>query len=166
MGDRTTAIIARLIEKGAESAAFFRSLIPAQWHTRVYADGPQWDVRQVLCHFVSAERAYLRIFEDVLRGGPGAPPNFDIDRFNAHEVEQMEPLTPQELIAQFEAARAATVAFVRQLEDADLDREGRHPFFGVDRLEKFLKLIYRHNMLHERDIRRALGLQAEAAPEV
>lgn len=165
MGDRTTTIVTRLTERGAESAAFFRSLTPAQWRTRIYADGPQWDARQVLCHFVSAERAYLRIFEDVLQGGPGAPPDFDIDRFNAHEVAQMEALTPQELIAQFEAARAATVAFVWRLEDADLDREGRHPFFGVDRLEKFLKLIYRHNMLHERDIRRALGLEAEAAPE-
>jgi hypothetical protein len=48
-------------------------------------------------------------------------------------------------------------ALVEGLNDADLDREGRHPFFGVDRVEKFAKLVYRHNMLHERDVRRALG---------
>lgn len=156
MGERTAAIIARLMEKGRETATFFRSLTPEQWRTRIYSDGPQWDTRQVLCHFVSAERAYRRIFEDVMRGGEGAPEGFDIDRFNAHEVGRMDSLTPQELIAQFEAARAAVVAFVRRLDDADLDREGRHPFFGVDRLEKFLKLIYRHNMLHERDVRRVL----------
>jgi uncharacterized protein (TIGR03083 family) len=158
MSDRTEPITARLIEKGQETAAFFRALTPQQWQARVYTEGSQWDARQVLCHFVSAERAFLRIFEDVMQGGPGAPEGFNIDRFNEREVSQMAMLAPQELIAQFEQVRAAVVAFVQGLDDSDLDREGRHPFFGVDRLEKFLKLIYRHNMIHERDVRRALGI--------
>ena len=41
-------------------------------------------------------------------------------------------------------------------DETDLDREGRHPFFGPSALEKLLKLVYRHNMLHLRDIRHAL----------
>ncbi len=157
MSDRVTPILERLREKGAETVAFFRSLSPAEWRTQVYTEGTQWDVRRVLCHFVSAERAYMKIFQDVMQGGPGAPEDFDINAFNEREVAMMADLTPEDLIAQFEAARAETVAFVRTLSEADLDREGRHPFFGVDRMEKFLKLIYRHTLIHERDIRHVLN---------
>jgi hypothetical protein len=117
-------------------------------------------VRQVLCHFVSAERAYVRNLRDLLSGGQGAPDDFVIDDFNAREVASMGDLAPADLIARFEATRAATVALVQGMDDSDLTREGRHPFFGWDRLEKFLKLIYRHTMLHERDIRRALQRHA------
>jgi uncharacterized protein (TIGR03083 family) len=157
MGERTAPILARLEEKGMETAAFFRSLDGAGWQAAVYSEGARWAVRDVLAHFVSAERAFLVIFQEVMRGGEGAPEGFDIDRFNQFEVANLASVPPDELVAQFEQARAATVDFVRGLADSDLDREGRHPFFGVDRLEKFLKLIYRHNMIHERDIRRALG---------
>jgi hypothetical protein len=59
-------------------------------------------------------------------------------------------------VARFTAARAATVALVRGMQDSDLDRIGRHPWFGNVPLEQMLKLVYRHNMLHERDTRKAI----------
>jgi uncharacterized protein (TIGR03083 family) len=155
---RAKPIAKRLEDKGAQTAAFFRALAPGDWATPVYADGPSWDVRGVLGHFVSAERAYVRAMVDAVQGGEGVPDDFDIDRFNAGEVAALADRDPAWLIGQFEQARAETVAFVLSLSDANLDQEGRHPFLGVERLEKLLKLIYRHNMLHERDVRRALGL--------
>lgn len=156
MTERTDYLATRLREKGAATAEFFRALPPAAWQATVYTEGAAWDARQVLCHFVSSERAFLRLFEDILAGGEGSPEDFDINRFNESQVGKMADLSADELIAQFEATRAEMIALVERLDDADLEREGRHPFFGVDRLEKFVKLIYRHNMLHERDIRRAL----------
>jgi hypothetical protein len=42
------------------------------------------------------------------------------------------------------------------MSDEDLGREGRHPWLGWDKIGKFLKLVYRHNMIHQRDMRRAL----------
>jgi uncharacterized damage-inducible protein DinB len=152
VSDRTDHIAGRLRQKGADTAAFFRALPPGAWAAPVYTDGMAWDARQVLCHFVAAEREFIRLFEDVLDGGEGTPEGFDLDAFNERTVAEMD-----DLIAAFEAVRAEMAALVEGLDDADLDREGRHPFFGVDRVEKFAKLIYRHNMLHERDIRRALG---------
>lgn len=156
MGERTHEIIKRLSEKGPETIAFFRALTPQQWRQQVYTTGPQWDARQVLCHFVSAERSFRRIYHAALSGDKNAPENFSIDAFNAEEVGAMGDLDPGDLIAQFEAVRAATIAFVQSIDDADLDRESWHPWFGWDKLEKFLKLVYRHNMIHERDVRRAL----------
>jgi uncharacterized protein (TIGR03083 family) len=157
MSERSTHIAGRLRQKGADTTAFFRALPPEAWAAPIYTDGMAWNVRQVLCHFVAAEREFIRLFEDVLNGGEGTPEGFDLDAFNERTVAEMDGLPPDDLIAAFEAVRAEMAALVEGLSDADLNREGRHPFFGVDRVEKFAKLIYRHNMLHERDIRRALG---------
>jgi len=45
---------------------------------------------------------------------------------------------------------------VQKMQESDLERKGRHPFLGITTLEEMLKLIYRHTMIHQRDIRRAL----------
>jgi uncharacterized protein (TIGR03083 family) len=162
--ERTDDIAKRLSEKGPETLAFFRALTPDQWRQQVYTTGPQWDARQVLCHFVSAERAFSAIFEAALRGDTTAPESFDIDAFNAREVGAMDGLAPADLLARFEQTRARTLAFVQRLDDADLDREAWHPWFGWDKLEKFLKLVYRHNLIHERDVRKALETGTPIAP--
>ena len=51
------------------------------------------------------------------------------------------------------------------LADADLDRQGRHPFLGITAVEAMLKLLYRHTMLHERDTRKAIETGAPLAGE-
>ncbi|GAB4477306.1 MAG: hypothetical protein Kow00124_20370 [Anaerolineae bacterium] len=164
MSDRRDRIAARLQERGAETLAIFTALEPGEWDSPVYpaddAGAPLWTARDMLCHFISAERSFLRLFEDVLAGGSGAPEDFDIDRFNRSQVAKMADIPIEELLEQFAAIRGEVIAFVRALDEADLDREGRHPFFGIVSLEKALKLIYRHNGLHERDMRRALGEDA------
>lgn len=156
MAEKVQQIVARLAEKGEETAAFFRALAPEDWDAQIYTEGTGWRVQHVLCHFVSAERSFVRLFQNIVAGGEGAPRDMDIDVFNEAEVAGMADLEPADLIAGFEEARAALIDFMRGLDDSDLDRQGRHPWFGVDRLEKFVKLVYRHNMIHQRDIRRAL----------
>lgn len=163
MGQRTEEVARRLAERGPETVTFFRALSPEQWRQQVYTTGPEWDVRQVLCHFVSVERHYRRIFDAALHGD-SPPDSFDIDAFNAEQVASMARLSPADLLSQFEALRAASIAFVRTLSDADLDRQSWHPFFGWDKLEKYVRLLYRHNMIHERDIRRALETGVPVPP--
>src|SRR5574341_1857635 len=84
------------------------------------------------------------------------PDKFDIDDFNLREVGLMADMTPAQLVDHFEQTRASTIAFVESLSDADLERDAWHPWFNWDKLGKFLKLVYRHNMLHERDVRKAI----------
>ena len=156
MGQLTEQIANRLRKKGEETLGFFGGLAEGQWEAVVYTEGAAWTVHQVLCHFVSAERAFLRLFKNVLAGGEGTPEGFDVDGFNAAQVEQLRPRGSGELLDLFRAARREMVALVVEMDDADLEREGRHPFFGVDKMEQFLKLVYRHNMIHERDVRKAL----------
>jgi hypothetical protein len=156
MGPRRDLIIKRLTSEGESVLEFFRDLGEADWERRVYAEGSRWTVRQVLCHFVSAEDGFLRLARNILDGGAGAPEGMDIDAFNEREVGGMADRTTVDLLPEFERLRAETVELVHGMSEADLSREGRHPFFGRSSLEKLLKLVYRHNMIHLRDIRRTL----------
>jgi uncharacterized protein (TIGR03083 family) len=155
--DQPAHLSERLRAEGQKTVEFFGSLTPEQWNLTVYTEGPAWTARQVLAHFVSAEHSFGRLVNDVATGGPGAPESFDIDGFNLQEVASLGDLSPAELLARFTDIRAQTTARVAQLEVADLERLGRHPFLGVVPLAEIIKLVYRHNQLHQRDLRRALS---------
>ena len=59
-------------------------------------------------------------------------------------------------MADFRSTRQMTIAFVATVRDDQFALQGRHPFFGMMSIEDLFKLIYRHNMLHARDIRKAV----------
>jgi hypothetical protein len=156
MSDRRKQIIARLKDEGAGTLGFFRGLPAEAWSQQVYDTGPEWDVREVLCHFVSAETSLIELFKRIVATGQGVPDDFDIDRWNKSHVSKMEGMTPQQLIPEFEGTRARTVAWVETLAEDDLSKVGRHPFLGMDTVENMSKLLYRHNLLHQRDVRKVL----------
>ena len=157
MSDRRDAIAAEL-EKGlAETVSFFRSLSPEELRTRVYSDGAQWTVQQVLAHFTAIERSMQWLFNNILAGGPGAPPDFDFERFNRTQTPKYDGLPIDELIERFTAVRQETVRIVRQMQEQDLDREGLHAFHGRGRLDRFIRWAYEHVRLHEEDVRQVIG---------
>lgn len=156
MADRLPQIIARLSEEGTASLDFFRALPAEAWSRQVYDAGPEWTVREVLCHFVSAELSLVELFKRIVATGEGVPPDFDIDRWNNSKVSKMQAMTPLQLIPEFGEVRARTIAWAGTLSEADLDKVGRHPYLGEDRIENMLKLLYRHNMLHQRDVKKVL----------
>ena len=156
MSNRQDLIVKRLTEEGQKTASYFAGLAAAELEQQVYVTGPTWRVRDILAHFVSAEQTLKFYGMQIMGGGPGAPEDFIIDEFNAIQVNGLRAAEPSDLVQRFVEARAATVELVRGMVDSDLDRIGRHPWFGNVPLEQMLKLVYRHNMLHERDVRRAL----------
>jgi hypothetical protein len=68
-------------------------------------------------------------------------------------------LSPAELLAQFAERRQASVQLAAGLSAEDLQRTGRHPWLGVAAVEEILKMLYRHNQIHQRDIRRTLAAE-------
>ena len=164
-GDRheLDRLVRRLTSDGERTADFFRGLPPEAWELQVYTTGGRWTVRMVLAHFVFAERALKRLIADVAAGGKGAPKDLDIDRFNAAEAAPFLTTPPSELLDEYREARAATVGMAAGLELPDLSKPGYHPWFGDVELGEMLKLVYRHNMIHLRDIRVAVETGAPAA---
>ena len=143
----------RLRSEGEKMTAFFTELSDADWNQTVYTEGETWTVRNVLVHFVTAEQGFLKLFPSIVAGGEGASVDFDIDRYNARQQEKGQALTPQELLVQFQDVREKMATWVETLNEADLAKEGRHPFLGETTVEEMIKLVYRHNQIHYRDIR-------------
>lgn len=156
MADRRDHLIHELEKSLVESLAFFRGLSSAECKIRVYQDGAQWTVQEILAHFITIERSMHRLFKEMLSGGRGSPPDFDFERFNRTQPRKLEGLSLDELIEKFRTVRAETVDIVRAMKEEDLDREGVHAFHGHGRLERFIRWAHEHARLHENDIRAVL----------
>lgn len=156
MRDEVEHLARRLAQDGEKTLQFLRELPAEAWRAQVYTTGSAWAVREVLAHFVSAERWLKVLVEDVVNGGEGAPRDLDIDEFNEAQVPTLDAKGPDELLHDFEQARSASVELASSLAASDLSKIGYHPWFGEVEIRDMLKLVYRHNMIHLRDIRKAL----------
>ncbi|HTP00031.1 MAG TPA: DinB family protein [Anaerolineales bacterium] len=147
-------LASKLQSEGEKFSEFFSGLNEDQWSTEVYAEGSVWTIRSILAHLMTAERAFVRLFEEIRRGGEGVSEDFEIDRYNARQQEKTRDQAPAELLEQYRSVRAQMVTWVSGLQDAELECRGRHPFLGETTLREMIKLIYIHNQTHYRDIRR------------
>lgn len=152
--------IAELTEKlkteGERMVAFFSELTDDQWVNEVYTEGTKWSIRNVLSHFVTSERGLVKLFERIRATGEGASDDFSIDRYNASQQEKTKDLEPAELLEQYKQVRADSVQWVSGLKDEDLEIKGRHPFLGETVIREMIKMLYLHNQLHYRDVKRSL----------
>jgi hypothetical protein len=155
MGEELDHIRKRLQAEGEKTIGFFMAISAEEWEKQIYSTGSKWRVRNVLAHFISAERAYQLYLQDVLQGGRGAPDSLDIDQFNEAEVSNMQG-TPAELMDTYQQVRQDTLLFTAELEESDLTRTANHPWFEDKDVGWYLKLLYRHNTMHRMDIRKSL----------
>jgi hypothetical protein len=157
MADTPEGLSEKLLREGEKVLAFFEDLDHERLERTVYTEGAVWRVREVLAHFVSTERAFTSLIENVISGGSGAPEGFDIDAYNQRKVAALKDKPAQDLLADFRELRLSTVDSVSKLDGEQLQRLARHPFLGVVPLVDIIKLVYRHNQIHMRDVRKVIG---------
>jgi uncharacterized protein (TIGR03083 family) len=158
MGEQIELLIRKLREEEGALAARLAALPPEAWERPVYGEGQAWTVRDVLAHLVSAERGHQRLVADVAAGGSGSPPDFSVDEYNRRHVAALAARLPADLLAEFQSVRADSVALVSGLPDDDLARRGNHPALGPDTaLADFIRIIFMHGKMHQRDLTRALN---------
>jgi hypothetical protein len=153
MNETPERLAMRLETEAEKTAEFFHRLDPQMWEKTVYEGGIAWNTRHLLAHFVSTEAAFGKLISDVLKGGKGAPEDLVIDDFNRQEVAGLSDTSPSDLLASFLEYRTGNIKLVRGMQEADLERVGRHPFLGTVKLEEIIKLVYRHNQIHLREMR-------------
>ena len=152
----TVELAEKLKTEGERMTAFFTELTDEQWESEVYTEGTTWTIRNVLSHYVTSERGLVRLFESVRTTGKGAADDFSIDRYNASQQEKTKDLASAELLEQYKQTRAESIKWVSSLKDEELDIKGRHPFLGETVIREMIKMLYLHNQLHYRDVKRAL----------
>jgi hypothetical protein len=147
----------RLAEEGQKTQQFFVALSPDQWEKVLYTDGAQWTVYQVLAHFVVTETGIRSLMMEILAGNTGVAADFNINAYNERTILELDQVAPTDLLAMFDRERQATISWVNGLKVADLRMTGRHPWLGIAPLEEMIQLLYRHNQIHRRDIRKLLA---------
>ena len=152
----TAELAEKLKTEGERMIQFFSELSESDWVKEVYTEGTTWSIRNVLSHYVTSERGLVKLFEAIRQGGMGAADDFSIDRYNAAQQEKTKELTPAELLAQYKEVRANSVAWVSSLKDEELEIRGRHPFLNETVIREMVKMLYLHNQLHYRDVKKAL----------
>ena len=152
----TAELAEKLKSEGERMVAFFSTLTDDQLQAEVYTEGTTWTIRNVLSHYVTSERGLVKLFEQIRQGGGGVTDEFSIDRYNASQQEKTKELPPAELLEQYKAVRAESIAWVQRLKDEELEIQGRHPFLGQTVIREMVRMLYMHNQLHYRDVKRAL----------
>ena len=151
-----TELAEKLKSEGEKFVAIFSGLKDDQWQTEVYTEGTTWTIRNVLSHFVTSERGLIKLFDQIRQGGAGSSEDFSIDRYNAAMQARTKEATPQELLDQYKEVRANAIQWVSGLRESELEIEGRHPFLGQTVIREMIKMLYIHNQLHYRDMKKAL----------
>ena len=151
-----TELAEKLKSEGEKFIRIFSELTDDQWQAEVYTEGTTWTIRNVLSHFVTSERGLVKLFEQIHQGGTGAADDFSIDRYNAVTTGKDKRLTPLPNCLNNINMRAKTIAWVSGLKDEDLEITGRHPFLEVTTLREMIKMLYLHNQIHYRDLKKVL----------
>jgi 1,6-anhydro-N-acetylmuramate kinase len=157
MGKRVDKLVARLRGGAGSTIELLKSLSDTQWQQVLYQEPYPWTVRDMLAHLLSTEEGLARLARDVAAGGAGAPAGFeDYDHYNAEEQERLAGVSVESLLADLAATRDATTGWVATLDEADLDREGRHPALGQVPLDTLINVIHGHQLIHLRDLKALL----------
>ena len=147
----------KLKSEGKKFVDNFSGLTDDQWKASVYTEGELWTIRNVLSHFVTSERGLVKLFEQIRQGGAGAAEDFSIDRYNAAQQQKTMNLKPIELLEQYKEVRANSVKWVLDLRDEELGIIGRHPFLEVTTIREMVKMLYVHNQIHYRDLKKVIS---------
>jgi hypothetical protein len=118
-----------LSSSGRQALETLRAMPAQRWTEGRYENG--WNAREILAHLASIEWAYPRLI-DLARGEPpqkappaqpsATPPSGgftpQIMNYNERQVAKRADYTVEQLLEEFEANRAATVAAVESAEEA------------------------------------------------
>jgi hypothetical protein len=151
-----TELAEKLKTEGEKMVSIFSGIRDDQWGQEVYTEETTWTIRNILSHFITAERGLVKLFEQIRQGGAGASQDFSIDRYNAAMQERTKEMTPPDLLEQYKQVRANSVAWVSGLNDSELEIVGRHPFLEITTVREMIKLLYIHNQTHYRDMKKAM----------
>jgi len=149
-------ITEKLDREGQKIEHFFTNLSESQLEICVYFDEQEWQIRDVLAHFISAEKSFLKLFENIRNGGSGAPDDFSINEFNDSQVLKMKDIDSRKLLILFSETRSLTLEWLKGLSEGEMTKTGRHPAMGEATLGEMIKMIYLHNQIHLRDLKIAL----------
>lgn len=109
-------------------------------------------IHDTLRHVASAEASMMIVAERTVEGTFKPVEGFDLNRFNARQVEKRSSQTWTESLAEFHTVRAQTLALLDGWTDAQLALPTVHPVWGDTTVGGLFRIIAIHDTLHRKDI--------------
>ncbi len=159
--DTADAIREKLDAARSKLLGSFASLSDEQM-TQPYNGG--WSIKDVLAHVAMAESinvafARMMVAEDapvqlreLARVFPDFPGQFELDKFNAWMTERWSIKSLGEVIRALGDTRTETLAWLRTLTPAQLERRGEHAAWGSLTVSGVFRILAIHDRFHLGDI--------------
>ena len=132
--------------------------LPDEW-ILAHEGGETWSPFDVVGHLIHGERTdWLQRAQIILKHGEAR----DFDKFDRlAQFTESRGRTLAALLDEFAVLRQSNLRALDALHitDPDLDRQGRHPAFGVVTLRQLLATWVAHDLDHVMQISRVLGRQ-------
>ena len=149
--------VALLTRTPATLDALLRGL--PEWWTHANEGANTWSAFDVVGHHIHGEETdWIPRVNIILQHGESRT----FEKFNREaQFEASQPQTLDGRLDQFAALRRENLRALAalQLRDADLDRTGRHPAFGVVTMRQLLATWVAHDLDHVMQVSRVLGRQ-------
>ncbi|MCU0514415.1 MAG: DinB family protein [Anaerolineae bacterium] len=157
VSERIAKHLDRLHKARARLDAALDTLPPEREEERLYSDGAQWTLRQLVIHLMIADRGHNSMIQGIATGQPIIPPDYDLERFNKRSVEKQAAVTLAQARDALRASRQELIDWLHGLEDdAVLDLEGRHASLQIMSISRILNVMAWHEDTHTGDIEKHL----------
>lgn len=128
------------------------------WDTQVYSDGAGWTVKQLAIHISDADRGTNGQAMGIAAGREVIPADFDLNRYNKRAVEKRSEMSIDDVRKSLDTTRAELLTWLDTIDDAALDKTGRHATMRILSVSEILGVMAAHERSHANDIADVLGL--------
>jgi len=157
MSQRTQELKAALVE----SRKYLNNILDQVgdgWDTQVYTEGAGWTVRQLAIHLMISDKGQTSTAMAIARGEDPVPADFDLDRYNKRSVEKRADTGLDDVRACLAASFAEREAWLDTLDDAALEKRGRHCSGRILSVEEIMRVMADHERAHANDIAKVLNI--------
>lgn len=157
MDERKEKLRQRMQDVRAELLALVDTLTAER--AAAASGNPGWTVQDVVAHLAGAEGGHRQVIRGLLAEPPrGFPHDFDLDAFNAVEVDARRGRSLDTLRAELHSQRAETLALLDSITDDQWERAGYHPGGFDTTVEGVFRVIAIHEKRHLKELRAALDM--------
>jgi uncharacterized damage-inducible protein DinB len=153
--------IAKIKEDLADGRRYLNSVfdqVGDRWDTQVYSEGAAWTAKQLAIHLMITDKGHNNTLKGIATGEEIIPADFDLERFNRRSVEKRAEASIEEIRSSLATTAAEREEWLDTLDDATLDKEGRHGSMKILSIEKILSVVANHDRDHAADIARVLNI--------
>ena len=131
---------------------------PGDWDKVVQSVEGGWTVKQMLLHVATSENGQIKTAQAIATGQPTVPDDFDLNRYNARQIEKNQEKQLPEILFGMADSRQRLLAFLETVPEDALDKSGKHGRGDVITLEQLFRRIGEHEADHAAEMKQALGM--------